>query len=153
MCLGTVLRLRDQFPELGRPGGQVVVSPWVCSPDPLENSLYDFVSKEGCEVYLEAYTQNKPELLKSPYTRPYFAETLSGLAPTLIFAGGKEILRSSIDKFAERSKVDDIEITLVVGEDRPHNYCMLDELSTKKDREVAYQALGDFLNKVHKEHK
>lgn len=151
--MGTTLRLRDEFPELGKPGGQVAMSPWVCSPEPLVNSLYDFVSKEGCEVYLEAYTHNKPELLKSPYARPYFAETLSGLAPTLIFAGGAEILGPSIENFVEKAKTDNLDITLIVGKDRPHNYCLLEDLSTAKDREVANQALGDFLLKVHHTYK
>ncbi|KAG0043543.1 hypothetical protein BGZ83_011283 [Gryganskiella cystojenkinii] len=149
ICLGTALRLRDGFKELGQPGGQIAVSPWVCGPEPLENSLYDFVSKEGCEVYLEAYTQNKPELLNSPYTRPYFAETLSGLGPTLIYAGGSEILRPSIEAFVKRAKTEDVEITSVMGEDRPHNYCLLEDLSTKEDREIANRVLGEFLTKVH----
>ncbi|GJJ69081.1 hypothetical protein EMPS_01427 [Entomortierella parvispora] len=153
ICLGTTLRLRDQFPELGRPGGQIGVSPWVCSPEPLEDSLYDFVSKEGCEVYWEAYTKNKPELQESPYTRPYFAETLSGLAPTLIYVGGQEILRSSIENFVKKAKVEDVDITMVFGEDRPHNYCLLDEISTEKDRQVARHAMGDFLVKIHDTYK
>ncbi|KAG0369914.1 hypothetical protein BGX24_002249, partial [Mortierella sp. AD032] len=104
LCISTSLKLRDAHPDLGSPAGSVLICPWVRSPQPLESSLYDLVNAAGCEMFVEAYTQNKPENLSSPYTSPFNSPTLQGLSPMLVFTGGVEILRPSIEEFVERAR-------------------------------------------------
>ncbi|KAF9573347.1 hypothetical protein EC968_008617 [Mortierella alpina] len=153
LSLGTTLLLRDEYSELGSPAGHILVCPWVRSPEPPQNSLYDVVSEIGCQVYAEAYTQNKPESDMCAYTSPFSAPTLARLSPMLIFIGGVEILRPSIEQFVEKAKKDGVEVKTVVGEERAHNYFLLDDISTKKDRQEAYCAMSEFVSDVHRRFK
>ncbi|KAG0315148.1 hypothetical protein BG000_005277, partial [Podila horticola] len=109
ITLGTSLKLRDSFQGLGAPAGHILVCPWVRSTDPLENSMFDFVSTTGCEIYTEAYIQNQSENMRCPYTSPISAPTLAGLPPMLIFIGGVEILRPSIEKFVAKASAEGVE--------------------------------------------
>ncbi|KAF9997807.1 hypothetical protein BGZ79_008494 [Entomortierella chlamydospora] len=149
LCLGATLKLRDAFSELGSPAGHVLISPWVRSSDPLKSSLFDVVSSIGCEVYNEAYTRNNPEIMTCQYTSPISAPTLTGLSPMLIFIGGLEIIRQSTEQFANKAMAEGVDVKTVVVEGRPHNYIMLDYLSTKQDREEAYHAIGEFVLHAH----
>ncbi|KAG0302461.1 hypothetical protein BGZ97_002335, partial [Linnemannia gamsii] len=88
LVLSTSVKLRDAYSNLGSPAGHVLICPWVRGPDPLQSSLYDLVNAAGCEMFVEAYTQNKPENLNSPYTSPFNSPTLQGLSPMLVFIGG-----------------------------------------------------------------
>ncbi|KAF9119226.1 hypothetical protein BGW39_000451 [Mortierella sp. 14UC] len=151
LCLSTSLKLRDAHPDLGSPAGHVLISPWVRGPEPLQSSLYDLVNAAGCEMFVEAYTQNKPENLSSPYTSPFNATTLQGISPMLVFIGGVEILRPSIEQFVERARSEGgVDVRTVVGEGRSHNYFLLDEISTNEDREVSYRAIGEFALEAHR---
>ncbi|KAG0347676.1 hypothetical protein BG005_011955 [Podila minutissima] len=149
ITLGTSLKLRDAFQELGAPAGHILVCPWVRSSDPLENSMFDFVSTTGCEIYTEAYIQNQAENMRSPYTSPISAPTLAGLAPMLIFIGGVEILRPSIEKFVAKACAEEVEVTTVLKEGRSHNYMLLDDISTSEDRFEAWQAMSKFMVEAH----
>ncbi|KAG0262007.1 hypothetical protein BG011_000431 [Mortierella polycephala] len=149
ICLGTSLKLRDAFSELGSPAGHILICPWVRSKDPIKSSMYDVVSSIGCEIYAEAYTQNDPAIVMCPYTSPYSAPTLAGLPPMLIFIGGVEILRPSIEKFVVKAQADGVNVKAVVGEGRAHNYMLMKDLSTKEDRVEAHQAMGEFVLQAH----
>ncbi|KAF9350285.1 hypothetical protein BGX26_011499 [Mortierella sp. AD094] len=149
LCLGVTLKLRDAFSELGSPAGHVLISPWVRSSDPLKSSLFDVVSSIGCEVYNEAYTRNNPKTAMCQYTSPISASTLAGLSPMLIFIGGLEIIRPSTEQFVERAMAVGVDVKIIVVEGRPHNYIMLDYLSTKQDRDEAYRAIGEFVLHAH----
>ncbi|KAF9374805.1 hypothetical protein CPB97_011884 [Podila verticillata] len=149
ITLGTSLKLRDAFQELGAPAGHILVCPWVRSSDPLENSMFDFVSTTGCEIYTEAYIQNQAENMRCPYTSPISAPTLSGLAPMLIFIGGVEILRPSIEQFVAKASAEGVEVTTVLREGRQHNYMLLDDISTPEDRFEAWQAMSKFVVEAH----
>ncbi|KAF9276699.1 hypothetical protein BGZ68_009836 [Mortierella alpina] len=153
IALGTTLKLRDAFTELSAPAGHILVCPWVRSPEPPQNSLFDVVSEIGCQIYAEAYTQNNPETVMCPYTSPFSAPTLAGLSPMLIFIGGVEILRPSIEQFVEKAQKDGVDVKTVVGEGRAHNYFLLDDISTKKDRQEAYQAMSEFVSDVYRRFK
>ena len=152
LCLSSSIKLRDAFADLGSPAGHVLICPWVRGPQPLESSLYDLVNAAGCEMFVEAYTQNKPEVLSSPYTSPFNTPTLAGLSPMLVFMGGVEILRPSIEQFVERARADGVDVQAIVGEGRSHNYFLLNEISTNKDREDSYVAIGDFILGAHRRH-
>ncbi|KAI1320081.1 hypothetical protein EDD11_002053 [Mortierella claussenii] len=149
ICLGTSLKLRDAFSTLGAPAGEILICPWVRSPETLKSSMFDVVSAIGCEVYLEAYAGNDPTIMASQYTAPFQAVTLTGLSPMLIFIGGVEILRPSIEQFVDKARMDGVDVAVVVAEDRSHNYFLLDEISTRQDREAAYEAMSVFVSHAH----
>ncbi|KAG0016960.1 hypothetical protein BGZ81_010969 [Podila clonocystis] len=148
ITLGTSLKLRDAFQDLGAPAGHILVCPWVRSTDLLENSMFDFVSTTGCEIYTEAYIQNQAANMHCAYTSPISA-TLEGLSPMLIFIGGVEILRPSIEKFVAKASADGVEVVTVLKEGRSHNYMLLDDISTPEDRYEAWQAMSKFVVEVH----
>ncbi|KAF9919629.1 hypothetical protein FBU30_010723 [Linnemannia zychae] len=151
LCLSVSLNLRDNYSSFGLPSGHVLISPWVRGPEPLVSSLYDVVNATGCEMFVEAYTQLKPEYLSSPYTSPFNSQTLKGLSPMLVFIGGAEILRSSIESFVELARSEgEVDVKAVIGEDRPHNYFLLDEISTEKDRDESRKEIGSFIHDVHR---
>ncbi|KAF9963690.1 hypothetical protein BGZ65_000895 [Modicella reniformis] len=149
ICLGTSIKLRDDHSDLGSPAGLILICPWVRDPEPVESSLFDVVSALGCEIYREAYTQDHPEMVMCPYTSPHSAESLTGLPPMLFFIGGVEILRPSIEQFVDRAKKEGVDVTSIVAEGRPHNYFLLDDISTKKDREEAYNTMSEFAFRAH----
>ncbi|KAF9111075.1 hypothetical protein BGX27_005445 [Mortierella sp. AM989] len=149
LCLGASLKLRDAFSEVGPPAGQILFCPWVRSSDPLESSIFDVVSSVGCEVYNEAYTQHDPETEMCQYTSPISAPTLAGLSPMLIFIGGLEILLQSTMRFVDKARSEGVEVKSIIAQGRPHNYMLMDYLSTKQDREETYQAVGEFVLNVH----
>ncbi|KAG0245516.1 hypothetical protein BGX31_007309 [Mortierella sp. GBA43] len=149
ICLGTAIKLRDAHSDVGSPAGLILICPWVRDPEPLESSLFDVVSAVGCEVYREAYTEDHPETVMCPYTSPYSAESLEGLPPMLFFIGGVEILRPSIENFVERAQKEGVNVTSVLAEGRPHNYFLLDDISTKKDRDEAYKEMSEFALRAH----
>lgn len=150
LVVSTSLKLRDAYSDLGSPAGHVLLCPWVLGPDPLQSSLYDLVNAAGCEMFIEAYTQNKPEILNSPYTSPFNSPTLQGLPPMLVFIGGVEVLRPSIEQFVERARTEGgLDVKTVVGEGRSHNYMLLNDISTKQDREESYLEIGEFLSGAH----
>ncbi|KAF8929208.1 hypothetical protein BGZ47_001198 [Haplosporangium gracile] len=150
LCISATLKLRDAYSDLGSPAGHVLICPWVRSPEPLQSSLYDLVNAAGCEMFVEAYTQNNPENLASPYTSPFNSPTVTGLSPMLVFMGGVEILRPSIEEFVERARTEGgVDVKTVVGEGRSHNYFLLNEISTKRDREESWLAIGEFVSAAH----
>ena len=67
----------------------------------------------------------------------------------LLFTGGVEILRPSIEQFVERARGDGVEVKMVVGEGRSHNYMLLNDISTSQDREESYLTIGEFLSAAH----
>lgn len=69
----------------------------------------------------------------------------------LVFIGGVEILRPSIEQFVERARTEGaVDVKTVVGEGRSHNYMLLNDISTKQDREESYLEIGEFLAGVHR---
>lgn len=149
ICLGTSIMLRDAHSDLGSPAGLILICPWVRDPEPVESSMFDVVSAHGCEIYREAYTQDHPEVVMCPYTSPYSTPSLEGLPPMLFFIGGVEILRSSIENFVARAKEEGVDAKSVIAEGRPHNYFLLSDISTKKDRDEAFKEMSEFSIRAH----
>lgn len=68
----------------------------------------------------------------------------------LVFTGGVEILRPSIEEFVERARTEGgVDVKTVVGAGRSHNYFLLNEISTTKDREESWVAIGEFVGSAH----
>ena len=68
----------------------------------------------------------------------------------LVFIGGVEILRPSIEEFVERARTEGrVDVKTVVGAGRSHNYFLLNDISTAKDREESWVAIGEFVSTAH----
>ncbi|KAG0025118.1 hypothetical protein BGZ81_007401, partial [Podila clonocystis] len=141
------LKIRDEYPDLGQPAGTISISPYFFSPDPMEFSLFDFITPLRCVNFIECYAQNDPKVTASQYFTPMNATTLAGLPPMLVMAGGVELFRPSIEKFVARVQGDDGQCEFFLEEGRAHCWCMVEPASTEEDRVRAKTAIGDFLAK------
>ncbi|KAG0100289.1 hypothetical protein BGZ93_002861 [Podila epicladia] len=141
------LKIRDEYPELGQPAGTISISPYFFAPDPVEFSLFDFITPLRCVNFVECYAQNDPKVTTSQYFTPMNATTLAGLPPMLVMVGGVELFRPSIEKFVARVEGDNGQCELFMEEDRAHCWCMVEPASTEEDRVRAKTAIGNFLAK------
>ncbi|GJJ72553.1 hypothetical protein EMPS_04911 [Entomortierella parvispora] len=151
------LRIRDD-PTLGLslPTAVISMSPWMMT-DPKKESmdkhLFDTLTPYSISTMLEHYappTITVEELLESPYVCPLKTSTFAGLPPMLVYAGGVEILRPSIEEFVRRAKADGVACQYELKEERSHCWFQIDPTSTEEDRKEAIESMALYLSKVHK---
>lgn len=147
LAISLALKVRDELrPELELPLGIFTISPFLLSPEPMRHTLFDTLTPKGCQLMKECYYQGRSEVLQSPYFSPLNATTFAGLPPMLVFIGGAEILRPSIETFVKRARDDDgVETTVVLKEDRSHVWFLIGNASTEQDRHEADQSITEFL--------
>ncbi|KAI8350046.1 Alpha/Beta hydrolase protein [Mortierella sp. GBAus27b] len=147
LMISLALKLRDEFQsELELPLGTFTVSPFFPGSEPLKHTLFDTLTPRGCRLMKECYSQGRPEVLTSPYFSPLNATSFRGLPPMLVFVGGTEILRHSIETFVKRARDEDgVETRMILKEDRSHIWFLIDNASTEQDRNQADQAIAEFL--------
>ncbi len=165
LCYSLALRLR----ELGipQPAGIVAISPW-CDltnsgesyesnrrRDPsLSKEILDFysncfvgaVTRERGERNKECKISDNPaflELKRAPYASPLFADP-SGMPPTVIFAGGDEILLSDAVSMHERFCEAGVDSQLVVREEMWHAY----HLYRLKSADADFRLINSFIKRV-----
>lgn len=157
LCYALALRLK----ALGesQPAAIITVSPW-CDLT-LSGYSYDHnkeadpsLTRERLEFYVDCYLgtpycdenmsataadrltdeekEHKEELRHLPDLSPIFGD-LSGLAPSLIFVGGDEILLSDAETMAERLKAAGSQAELVVRKDMWHTYLLYGLKSNHSD--------------------
>ena len=147
LCYALALKLK----ELGecQPAGIIAMSPWVDltlsgesythnrEADPsltIDRLIYYadcYVGEDYCKPHIgakpkkgsHARTTAKSEMKKNPLISPIFAD-LSGLAPSLIFAGGDEILLSDAERMKERLTEAGVSATLIVRPEMWHDYTL-----------------------------
>ncbi|KAF9197161.1 hypothetical protein BGZ49_002557, partial [Haplosporangium sp. Z 27] len=145
LCLTTSLKIRDEYPHIGLPGAHVLFSPYVMSPDPIKDSMDDYITNNGCRIYTEAYTQNLPKYLTSQFTMPTRANSLAGLPHMLVFVGGVETLRPSIEKFIEKARSDGLDLEVHVKDGMAHDYALVQDVSGPKIIKEANEIIGKFM--------
>ncbi|KAG0216743.1 hypothetical protein BGX31_000494 [Mortierella sp. GBA43] len=145
LCLTTALKLRDDYPDIGLPAGQVLFSPWVMCPKPLKNSPDDYITVRGGHMFAEAYTQNLAKHQTSPYCSPISAPTLAGMPRMLVFVGGVETLRPSIERFVEKATADGVDLEVHLKEGQAHDYALLPDIAGHKNVAEATQIIGRFV--------
>ncbi|KAG0055391.1 hypothetical protein BGZ83_008783 [Gryganskiella cystojenkinii] len=145
LAVTVALMVRDTFPTLPLPSGIISMSPYLGSYEPFENSLYDYISPIGCQAFVEHYTQLRSEVLSSPYYSPLNAASLAGLPRMLVYVGGEEIFRPSIELFAERARRDGVEVELEVGIGRSHDYIMVPQICLDKEILAAHLQMSAFM--------
>ncbi|KAG0093598.1 hypothetical protein BGZ92_004197 [Podila epicladia] len=145
------LKIRDECPELGLPIGTITSSPYMFSPHPMEISLYDFITPLVCQRFVRAYSHYNPSTIASSYYTPLNAESLAGLPPMLVFIGGLEQFRPSIECFVKKAQADKCAVKVILAEARAHCWFLTPAISTPQDRADAIEACTQFLAKILKE--
>jgi len=148
LCLATALKIRDDYSHLGMPAGQVLFSPWVMCPKPLKDSPDDYITNLGGRTFMEAYTHNQAKIQTSPYASPIRASSLTGMPKMLVFAGGVETLRPSIESFVAKAKAEDVDVELVVKDGRAHDYALIEEISGPTVIREVEVKIGQFVSIV-----
>lgn len=163
LCFSLCLKLREL--GLPMPAGILAISPWcdlTCSGESHQTNISadPSLSRERLEYFAKCYLglvkdpkadrndipqadsdyENK---LKDPLVSPVFAD-LTGLPPTLIFAGGDEILLSDSVKMDEALRAASVSSKLHVRTGMWHAYHLYNLKSAKGD----FEEINDFIKKV-----
>ncbi|KAF9970432.1 hypothetical protein BGZ73_006858 [Actinomortierella ambigua] len=154
LCLSVGIQIRDHHPRLGLPAGQVLYSPWVISPEPLEDSADDYIVSSGEDYFLHAYAEGLAKDPSSHYlgTSPMTAKTFAGLPKMLCFYGGVESLRPSIEQFVAKAKKDGADIAVELKEGQAHDYALIDMISGKKVVREAASRMAQFVKEIWDEY-
>ncbi len=132
LCFSLAVALRDKGVS---PAGIVAISPWTdltqsgasCS----ENAERDpSLSKERLDAFAKLYTDTPLD----PLVSPLFAD-LTGLPPSLIFAGGDEILLDDARRMQERLLAAGCSCSLSVAPGMWHVYPLYGVKEAKRDFE------------------
>lgn len=149
---GLILSLCVKLKEAGikLPNGIIAISPWTdmtsSGESYTENKEKDpSMTKEKLGFFAKSYTDD----IKNPLVSPLFAD-LKNFPPTLIFAGGDEIMLSDSVLLNEKLVSSGVDSKLIVGEKMWHAYLVYDLNENKKD----FNQIQSFLTKVGlKEHR
>ena len=151
LCYSLALKLKEL--DLPRPSGIIAISPW-CDLT-LSGESYELnrrrdpsLKRAEIEAFLNNYLENSPlgsveELKKNPLVSPVFAD-LSKMPPSLIFAGGDEILRSDAEMLNERLISHGSESTLTVKAGMWHAY----HLYSLKSADEDFKNINAFIKRV-----
>ncbi|KAG0286278.1 hypothetical protein BGZ98_005152, partial [Dissophora globulifera] len=148
LCLTSALKLRDDSPHINLPAGQVLISPWVMCPKPVKTSPHDYITTNGLRLFMDAYTQGQTEALTSPYVSPIGAPTLKGMPRMMIFIGGVETLRPSIEDFIQKATADGVDVQYEVKQGKVHDYALIEEVAGAKTVQEATQSIGRFVAQI-----
>jgi acetyl esterase/lipase len=125
LALAAMLKLRDEGAAL--PAAAAVMSPWT----DLALTAASFRDNAGSDPMLIA--EDVPRFAaaylggtdaRNPYASPLYAD-LRGLPPTMIQAGGDEILRDDAVRIAEKMRAAGCDIELQVWAAMPHTWQLL----------------------------
>ena len=120
LCYALCMKLREL--GLSQPSGIIAISPWTdltASGESYEtNQEADpSMSAEILDYYASCYTADRTD----PYVSPLFGD-MTQIPPSLIFAGGDEIMRSDAEQMHRRLLESGRKSRLVVKADRWHAY-------------------------------
>ncbi|KAF9972099.1 hypothetical protein BGZ73_004816 [Actinomortierella ambigua] len=148
LCLTTVLKLRDVYPEVPLPAGQILYSPWVMCHQPMKNNDDDYITLEDGQHFQRIYTQGLAKVRTSPYASPISAPSVAGLPKMLIYIGGVESLRPSIERFVKKAVADGVDVTVEFKEGQAHDYALIQEISSRKIIEESDLVMANFVAKI-----
>ena len=148
LCYSLCLKLKQLGMQL--PCGILAISAWTdltaCGPSYRENRGNDpSVTAQTLDLYAQHYTRDR----KDPLVSPLFAD-LQGMPPSLIFAGGDEILRSDSQMMHDKLLKAGCTSQLVITPQRWHAYVLYGMEEDKKDRETINRFLNVYLSQADK---
>lgn len=121
LAIATLLSLRDQGRPM--PAGALLLSPWVDLTEAgLSSELdnpHDYLSSGLLQIFRNHYTHEGAS--QDPLISPVLAD-LTGLPPLYIQAGGAEIFRPQIQRFADRARAAGVPVVLEVSAGMLHVY-------------------------------
>jgi acetyl esterase/lipase len=149
LCFSLCRKLLDIGEAL--PAGILALSPWcdlTHSGESIErNKDKDpSLAKKTLEYYADCYVNKNDELKQNPFVSPVFAD-LKGFPPTLIFAGGDEILLSDAELMQRKLEESDVKSRLIVKPKMWHAYHLYHLKSSKSD----YEIINSFIKAVFPE--
>lgn len=147
LCYALCLKLKEK--KLPMPASIVAISPWV----DLTASGASYETNRDKDVsmtieLLDSFVKNYTGDPKDPFASPLFGD-LSQLPPSLIFAGGDEILLSDAQNLHTNLLNAGCKSQLAVRPERWHGYLLYGLEEDKKD----FVTLGRFLNRTLAEEK
>ena len=141
LCYSLCMHLR----QLGKPlpGSIIAISPWVDLTGSGESNKANrdrdvSLSNEQLDFFVRCYTDTPAE----PLVSPLFGD-LSGMPPSLLFAGGDEILLSDAQRLHEKLRQQGCNSQLFVRRSRWHAYVLY---SLREDRDDL-ASINAFLSK------
>ncbi len=142
LCYALCLKLKENGEEL--PGGILGISPWVDltagGESYVQNKDLDpSMTLEKLDFFASSYTDDRTDPLVSP-----FYGDLCGLPPSLLFAGGNEIMLSDTTELHKRLRAAGCKSQLVVTPDRWHGYVLYNLQENQND----FVTINQFLNHV-----
>ncbi|KAK3838973.1 MAG: Alpha/Beta hydrolase protein [Linnemannia gamsii] len=149
LCYSLALKVRDVLDSRFLPAAIYSSSPYFPWTDKFEPTIFDTINPDHGDYFVDAYTQQRPEALASPYYTAFNASTLAGLPPSLIFWGSVEVLSTWIERFVEKARSDGVKVETMVKPGRSHCWFMIDPMSTVEDREECIAIIAAFLAKFH----
>ncbi len=148
LCYSLCLKLRER--QLPMPCGVIAVSPWTDLT--ASGSSYDAnrevdpsMTIERLDFFAQCYTQNREDPLVSP-----LLGDLSGMPPSLIFAGADEIMRSDAEDMYRKLLRAGCAAQLVVAPQRWHAYLLYNLEEDQKDFATVNRFLTQYLSPERK---
>ena len=143
--LSVALMVNTRSVGLPMPKAAVLMSPWVdlamTGPSMQTYAEQDaMLSPQAIGKFASLYLQGADP--KSPLASPVFAD-LSGLPPTCVLVGSKEVLRSDAETLVERLKQVGGQAQLTVWPNMPHVFPVLAGIIPEGKRAIA--DMGDFI--------
>ncbi len=148
LCYSLCLKLKAL--GLPMPCGIIAISPWTdltaTGPTYEENREKDpSLTKEQLEFYAHCYAKDRAD----PLVSPLFGN-MEGMPPSLIFAGGDEILLGDSQGLHEKLLAAGRKSQLVVTKDRWHAYLLYGLAEDKKDMVTVNRFLSSYLSPERK---
>lgn len=142
LCYALCLKLKEA--KLPVPCGILAISPWtdltLSGPSYEINREVDpSMSRELLDFFAGSYTDDR----QNPLVSPLFAD-LSGMPPSLIFAGSNEIMLSDAQLLHERLRSAGASSRLIVAKDRWHGYLLYGLSEDQND----FDTINAFFNRV-----
>lgn len=148
LCYSLCLKLRELCEDM--PCGIIAISPWTdltASGESYETNRGKdpAMTHERLDYFANCYTTNRLD----PYVSPLFAD-LCGMPPSLIFAGGDEIMLSDAELMNEKLCKAGAKSKLVVTPERWHGYVVYDLRENRADFATINQFLSTNMSAARK---
>ncbi len=145
LCYSLCLALKEE--KLPMPAGVIAISPWtdltMSGPSYQKNKDVDpSITEKLLDFFANCYVPDKEKRV-APLASPLFAD-LKGMPPSILFAGGDEIMLSDTEEFHRRLISCGCQSTLKITPERWHAY-ILYGLSEDKEE---FTLINKFLSRV-----